>query len=118
VSTRILVVDDDDAIRDFVREALEFEGYPVETVSDGAEALAAIERERPSLMLLDMRMPVLDGWGVVEALRQREIRLPVVVMTAAQDARRWAQEVGAAAHLAKPFEIDDLFGVVHRLRPA
>ena len=113
---RILVVDDDDAIRDFVREALEFEGYPVETVADGAEALAAIERDPPGLMLLDMRMPVLDGWGVVEALRQREIRLPVVVMTAAQDARRWAEEVGAAAHLAKPFEIDDLFGVVDRLK--
>src|SRR6476646_8084731 len=107
--TRILVVDDDDAIRDFVREALEFEGYPVETVADGAEALAAIEREHPGLVLLDMRMPVLDGWGVVAALREREIRLPVVVMTAAQDARRWADEVGAAAHLAKPFEIDDLF---------
>jgi CheY-like chemotaxis protein len=69
-------------------------------------------------MLLDMRMPVLDGWGVFRALVERAIRVPVVVMTAAQDARRWADEVGAAAHLAKPFDIDDLFGVVGRFKPA
>lgn len=118
MSDRILVVDDDDAIREFVRQALEFEGYGVETAGDGAEAIAAIERDRPSLVLLDMRMPVLDGWGVVRTLRERSIQLPVVVMTAAQDARRWADEVGAVAHLAKPFDIDDLFRVVDRLRPA
>jgi DNA-binding NtrC family response regulator len=117
-ASRILVVDGDDAIREFVRQALEFEGYGVETAGDGAEAIAAIERSRPSLVLLDMRMPVLDGWGVVKALQERSIELPVVVMTAAQDARRWADEVGAAAHLAKPFDIDDLFGVVDKLRPA
>ncbi|HEV8635486.1 MAG TPA: response regulator [Chloroflexota bacterium] len=112
----ILVVDDDRAIRDMVQQALEFEGHTVETAADGVEALAAIERAHPAMVLLDMRMPLLDGWGVVRELKARAIGVPVVVMTAAQDARRWAEEAGAAAYLAKPFDLPDLFGVLERAR--
>src|SRR5262249_32497463 len=72
-SSRILVVDDDRAIRDMLRQALELEGHTVETAGDGAQALTAIERAPPALVLLDMRMPVLDGWGVVQELRARAI---------------------------------------------
>jgi CheY-like chemotaxis protein len=114
---RVLVVDDDEAIRGMVSQALAFEGYAVEAAADGAEALVAIARDRPALVLLDMRMPVLDGWAVVRELRARSIEVPVVVMTAARDARAWAEDVGAAGHLAKPFDLDDLFAVVERLRP-
>jgi two-component system response regulator MprA len=114
---RVLVVDDDAAIRRMVSQALAFEGYEVETAADGAEAVAAIARARPALVLLDMRMPVLDGWGVVRELRARSIDVPIVVMTAARDAPAWAEDVGATAHLAKPFDLDDLFAVVERLRP-
>ena len=112
----ILVVDDDLSLRTTITQILELEGYPVLTAANGAEALMAVERSRPSLVLLDMRMPVLDGWGFARALRERRLARPIIVMTAAQDARRWADEVGAVAHLAKPFEIDDLFGVVDRLK--
>ena len=69
----ILVVDDDPSIVSTVSEILDFEGYPVQTAANGAEALRAIERMQPSLVLLDMRMPVMDGWGFANALRERGV---------------------------------------------
>jgi CheY-like chemotaxis protein len=110
----ILVVDDDPAIRATVAEILALEGYPIETAADGLEALDAITRQRPSLVLLDMRMPMLDGWGVARRLREEEIRLPIIVMTAAQNARRWAEEIGADSYISKPFELVDLLETVER----
>ncbi|HEY8284341.1 MAG TPA: response regulator [Chloroflexota bacterium] len=111
----ILVVDDDSSIRHIVAEILIMEEYSVVTAPNGAEALRAVEHERPALVLLDMRMPVLDGWGFVEGLKERDIDLPILVMTAAQDTARWAAEVGAAGHLAKPFEMSELLSAVERL---
>jgi two-component system chemotaxis response regulator CheY len=111
----ILVVDDDDSIRSTVSEILNLEGYPVETAADGAEALRAVERSRPALVVLDMRMPVLDGWGFAQELKARGIRLPILVMTAAQNARHWAQEIGADGYVAKPFDLMDLLNAVERL---
>jgi two-component system chemotaxis response regulator CheY len=113
----ILVVDDDPTILAAVSEALDLEGFPVVTATNGAEALVVLDRERPSLVLLDMRMPVLDGWGFMHAIRERGLDITVVVMTAAADARRWGREIGAQGVLAKPFELDELVGAVRRLRP-
>ena len=112
----ILVVDDEPALLAMVAEALEFEGYPVRTAANGAEALEAVERARPALVLLDMRMPVLDGWGFAREAARRGLQLPILVMTAAQDARRWAEEIGAAGYLAKPFELLDLLEAVEQLK--
>ncbi|HEX8968596.1 MAG TPA: response regulator [Chloroflexota bacterium] len=113
----ILVVDDDPTILAAVSEALDFEGFPVVTATNGAEALAVLDHKpRPALILLDMRMPVLDGWGFMRALQDRGLRLTVVVMTAAADARRWGHEVGAQAVLAKPFDLDELIAAVQRFR--
>ena len=114
----LLVVDDDPAILSTVAEILASEDYLVETARNGQEALQAVEHKRPWLVLLDMRMPVLDGWGFVRELRERRITVPVVVMTAAQDAHAWAAEVGAAGYLAKPFDLDDLLDTVERQRGA
>ena len=86
----ILVVDDDPSILAIVAQVLELEGYPVETAPNGAEALKVLERARPALVLLDMRMPVLDGWGFAGELSERGVKVPILVMTAAQNARRWA----------------------------
>ena len=108
----ILIIDDDPAVLAVVADILRDEGYHVRTATNGKEGLVAIEQQRPSLILLDMRMPVLDGWGVARALRERGLDVPVVVMTAAQDARRWAQEVGAVQSLAKPFDLTELLDVV------
>lgn len=108
----ILVVDDDEAILDVVADVLRFEGYPVETAMDGAAALDAVARRRPSLVLLDMRMPLLDGWGFARTLQERGIELPILVMTAARDAAGWAREIGATGYLAKPFDISELLEAV------
>jgi CheY-like chemotaxis protein len=117
MSKPILVVDDDPAILATVADALVLEGLPVRTATNGAEALALIDTDdRPSLVLLDMRMPVLDGWGFMRAVRERGLNLSVVVMTAATDARRWGREIGAHGVLAKPFELDDLLSAVSQFR--
>lgn len=112
----ILVVDDEPSILETIKEILESEGYPVALAANGLEALRAIERERPSLIILDMRMPVLDGWGFAREMHERNITVPVLVMTAAQDARRWADEIDADDYLAKPFNLIDLLGAIERLR--
>jgi DNA-binding response OmpR family regulator len=61
-----------------------------------------------------MRMPVLDGWGFARELGARGMKVPIVVMTAAQDARRWADEIGADGYVAKPFDLTDLLAAVER----
>ena len=114
----VLVVDDDPSILDTLAEFLNMEGYAVQTAANGAEALGCIEKTEPSLVLLDMRMPVLDGWGLTRALQERGRRLPIVVMTAAQDARQWAEEVGAVGYVSKPFDLLDLLDVVERAYPS
>jgi CheY-like chemotaxis protein len=111
----ILVIDDDPAILDTLSDILVEEGYRVTTAQNGAEGLTAIDRALPQLVLLDMRMPVLDGWGFALMLRQRGLRLPIVVMTAAQDARQWAQEIAADHYLAKPFDVDELLKIVEQI---
>jgi two-component system chemotaxis response regulator CheY len=113
----ILVVDDDPTILATVSEVLDMEGYDVVTATNGAEALVAVDQSVPSLVLLDMRMPVLDGWGFMRAVRERGLTLTVVVMTAAADARRWGREIGAEGVLAKPFDIDELVRAVQQWRP-
>jgi DNA-binding response OmpR family regulator len=115
VSNHVLVVDDERPIRELVAEFLEEEGFPVETAADGAEALQAIERDVPGVMLLDMRMPNVDGWGVAARLKERGIKVPIVVMTAAENAQAWCDEIGADACLAKPFQLDALVATVGSL---
>jgi CheY-like chemotaxis protein len=110
----ILIVDDDPSILSTVSDILEFEGYPVATATNGAEALDALDKVHPGLILLDMRMPVLDGWGFARELKDRGVVLPILVMTAAQDASRWAQEIGADGYLAKPFQLMELLTAVQR----
>ncbi len=114
----ILVVDDDPALLATVADLLELEGHRVMRAEDGQAALEAVEQLQPSLILLDMRMPMLDGWEFARQLGNRGITLPIVVMTAAQNARGWAEEIGAAGFLAKPFDIDDLLATVERIRKA
>src|ERR1700686_2404281 len=103
----ILIVDDDPAIRDVVSDILETSDYRVKTARNGAEALEDIRRDRPAAVLLDLMMPVMDGW---EFLRKYRCEVPVspvpvVIMSAARDASSVAGEFGAQAFLSKPFEI-------------
>jgi CheY-like chemotaxis protein len=112
----VLVVDDDASILDTVTAILSGEGYEVVSAASGQEALDAVALKRPLVILLDMRMPVMDGWAVARALRGQGIDVPIVVMTAAESAKRWADEVGAEGFLAKPFGLDDLLAAVDRFR--
>jgi len=110
------VVDDDDSIRDFIAMALGDEGYEVATVHDGAAALEVMAGFRPDLILLDLRMPGMDGWEFSHAYRQAPPpRVPILVLTAARDAGASASEIDADAFLAKPFELRDLLALVERL---
>jgi len=110
----ILVVEDDADIRATIAAILEMEGYAVELASNGEEAIMVVSHRRPSLVLLDMRMPVLDGWGFARVLRESGVRVPIIVMTAAQDAGRWAREIGAQGYIAKPFDLADLLSQVEQ----
>jgi len=114
---RVLVVDDEPDIRATVSAMLEIEGYQVAEAANGADALHAVEQNAPDVILLDMRMPVLDGWGFAAELRRRGHRMPIVVMTAARDAAHWAAEIAASAFVAKPFGFDDLVTAVERVTP-
>jgi two-component system chemotaxis response regulator CheY len=110
------VVDDDPAIRSTVADILGLEGYAVATAENGEEALRLVDLLQPSVVLLDMRMPVLDGWGFAREIHARGITVPILVMTAAPNARRWAEEIGAHSFIAKPFDLDDLLDAVQKAR--
>ena len=116
---RILVVDDDDFIRACVVDILRDEGYETCEAPHGAAALSLVDDLPPDLILLDMRMPILDGWGFCREYRERPgPHAPIVVMTAAQDAAQRAAQVNSAAYVSKPFQLDELVACVERfVRP-
>lgn len=117
VSEQILIVDDDPMIRATIADILGMEGYDVETAANGQEGLSIIDQECPALILLDMRMPVLDGWEFAKALRKRQIKVPIIVMTAATNADAWAREINADDCLGKPFDLTDLLDRIARFLP-
>jgi len=109
----VLVVDDDRDIVNLVALVLGFAGYQVQTAADGQEALEAVGRGMPDLILLDMKMPVMDGWEFAKEFQAKyDLRTPIVVLTAATDARKRAEEIGAAGWVGKPFELETLVEVV------
>ena len=112
-SPLVLVVDDDPDILDAICDILAIEGYRVARARHGLEALAAVERERPDLVLLDLMMPVMDGPAFAQALRRREQDrgIPIVVISADGNPQK-AAGVGARAFLAKPFDIAALLAEV------
>jgi len=111
----ILVVDDDEAIRTVVSLVLSDEGYDVVTAEHGRAALDRLATVQPDLILLDMRMPIMDGWELARAYRSApEPRASIVVLTAAHDAASRAAQIEAAGYLAKPFGLDDLLAVVSK----
>lgn len=114
MADHVLVVDDDPSITEAIRDGLEFGGYRVTTARDGAEALREVEADLPMVILLDMRMPGMSGWEFAARFRADGHDAPLVVMTAAANARTWAEEIDADGVLPKPFSLDDLFAAVDR----
>jgi CheY-like chemotaxis protein len=107
--TRILVADDDPAIRMLVVRVLARRGYDVSTASDGADAIAQLDRNDFDLLVLDLMMPRVDGLGVISHLVARENPTPILVMTAAvPDILRRLPQDRIARIITKPFDIDQL----------
>jgi two-component system, OmpR family, response regulator MprA len=113
---RILVVDDEKAIRELLCRILTIAGYDVEAAADGSEALERILARRPDLILLDLMMPVLDGWSVLDRLRDQADPPPVIVVSAYLDRGR-AVAAGASGYLNKPFRAAELIEACERVLP-
>lgn len=117
--TRILAVDDEPEITDLIRYHLTRAGYEVDTAANGWEALAAIQQNRPDLMLLDLMLPDLDGFGVCEILRREAATatIPIVIISAwaSPDSRNLGLELGALDYITKPFSPRVLVERVNRL---
>ncbi|WP_199615747.1 response regulator transcription factor [Paenibacillus alkalitolerans] len=114
---KILVVDDDEKITSMLRRGLAFEGYRVLSARNGQEGLALAGQEHPDLIILDIMMPVLDGWEVCRRLREADLRMPVLMLTAKDEVsdRVRGLDTGADDYLVKPFALEELLARVRAL---
>lgn len=112
---RVLVVEDDAALRSLVTTILADEGYDVRPVQNGREALDMLQIWRAHAIVLDLMMPVMDGWAFRAA--QRELpddlsAIPIIVLSGAREAQSQAAKLGAAAAIQKPFDLNHLIATV------
>ena len=110
----ILVVDDDRDIRRLEREVLAAEGFRVVEASNGEEALLAMRRDPPACVVLDVQMPGVDGPAFAHKLRTQLRRVPLIILTAAEDPRREADRCNAEAYLRKPFDTEEFVRLIRR----
>jgi CheY-like chemotaxis protein len=112
---RVLVIDDDDAVCEVLREALSEDGYAVATVPHGAAALELVKHHQPAVILLDLRMPIMDGWSFAEQYR-RAAKPPamLILLSALKDIEVSAKRLGASAFIQKPFELDEVVQTIER----
>ncbi len=113
----ILVAEDDRGVRQAIERALKFEGYEVTTADDGAEALAAVKRDQPDLIILDVMMPHVDGLETCRRLRSRGDVTPILVLTAKHEVsdRVAGLDAGADDYMVKPFALEELLARVRAL---
>ena len=111
----VLIVDDQEAIRATLRTALDDEGFTVETAANGREALDILERWKPCVILLDLMMPVMDGWAFREEQRRAGSTVPVVLLSAAGGLDEHERSLGAAAVISKPFDIDRVISTIEKV---
>ena len=107
MTPRILVVDDEAHVRDVLKDFLERKGYVVSTASDGAEALSAVQKEKPQLVLLDVRMPGMDGLEALRRIRAADGTVGVIMLTAVHDEAiaREAMRSDAYDYVTKPVSL-------------
>jgi CheY-like chemotaxis protein len=108
------VVDDDADILEALSEILESEGFGIRQARNGLQALELLEPLRPDLILLDLMMPVMDGWEFAEHIRRRPdwAQIPVILLSADRNIGDNARKLGAVGYLAKPFELSALLNLV------
>lgn len=108
---KVLIADDEPALRSLLKTNLSFEGFETLTASNGEEALRVIRDEAPDVVLLDVMMPVMDGWQVLEELSKNENRQTKVILVSAKatsEAQLQGWELGCDEYLTKPFDLDDM----------
>jgi two-component system response regulator MprA len=117
IAVRVLLAEDDRAVREALTRALELEGHAVDAVADGGAALDALRARRPDVVVLDWMMPVSDGLSVCRAIRAAGDRLPVLILTARGEVRDRVAglDAGADDYLPKPFALDELLARVRAL---
>jgi DNA-binding response OmpR family regulator len=115
---RVLVVDDDPDIRELLFTALEDEGFEVVPAGNGQEALAIIKTFRPDVIVLDLMMPVMDGWQFAAELRALDEDIPLVLLSAARDLKTHAKALSAADIIEKPFDLSELLPKIARVASA
>lgn len=117
MAATILVVEDDPALQETLVAILEFEGYAVLRARHGLEALERLRQRLPDLIVLDLMLPLLDGFGLAAELDREGLRgrVPILVLTADGHAGEKARRIGAEAYLAKPFDLGALVDMVARL---
>lgn len=110
----ILVADDDEHILAALSRRLEANGYRVHTAADGLAAIRCVLREKPDVIILDICMPLGIGLSVAERIRERNLAIPIIFLTALKTPGIWgaAMEVGAAGYLEKPYDPDELLELV------
>ena len=116
----VLVVDDDARLREFMRVNLELEGYSVREASSAEEALGSIEDQAPELVLLDVVMPGVDGWEMLQRMQERYGSIPVIMFSGQVDANSAgdAEQRGARGFVGKPFDPQQLIERAKQLVPA
>src|SRR5687768_17499608 len=114
----VLVIDDHEDTRHMVESFLQLQGIPTVGAANGLEGLDALRERRPSLVLLDLCMPVMDGWHFREEQQhlaeETLANVPVVILSALGDCEDHAQRIGAAGVIPKPIDLDTLSALVHR----
>ena len=115
-SKTILIVEDDPDISFVLSDFLESEGYTVQVAENGAAALLLLSKHGvPNLILLDMMMPVMNGWQfALEFVAKFDHLCPIIVMTAAADAEQRAKDVSAIGWIGKPFDLDKLLALIKK----
>jgi DNA-binding response OmpR family regulator len=116
-SRPILIVDDDPAILDLIAQLLTEEGYPILTAAGGRTAVDLARKHLPRLILLDLMMPEMNGWQVVDALKATAgtRAIPILLLSARRDMDITARDLGIADYLAKPFDLDELIRCVQNI---
>lgn len=118
-TSKILIVDDQYGIRILLTEILQTEGYETCEAANGMQALSMLEKENPGLVLLDMKIPGMDGLEILKRIKKQNTGAKVMIMTAygELDMIKEAMDHGAITHFSKPFDIDELLGSIKNELP-
>ncbi len=118
-SVRVLIIEDTPDIQDLLDTVLQEEGFATLLANNGAIGVDLAKQQIPDLIICDLLMPELDGYGVLRAVRQdpQISKIPVIILTALSDqvSMDWVKQLGGDAYVCKPFKRDELLGVIHQV---